>query len=65
MKFTVKLNILNKEFNIKNIEAENEYSAENKAIYYIKKKIKIESVINQEKKNISDIDFLKDIFNIK
>ena len=35
MKFTVKLNILNKEFNIKNIEAENEYSAENKAIYYI------------------------------
>ena len=59
MKFTVKLNILNKEFNIKNIEAENEYSAENKAIYYIKKKIKIESVINQEKKKYFRYRFFK------
>ncbi len=59
MIYTVTVNILNKEINIKNIEAKNEFEAENKAKDLINRKIKFTA-----KKEPDIMEFLKDTFGM-
>ena len=64
MKFDVKVQIFDKVINLKGVEAQSEFEAENKAKTIINKRIKFNAKLVPEKDFVTDY-FEKNIFNKK
>lgn len=65
MRFNVTVIVLGKEFNVKNVEADNEFSAELKVRNLILTNLKITNVEQSTLDDDPTVRKLKDIFGIK
>lgn len=65
MRFNVRTYILGKEFNIKNVEADNEFQAEMKVRKLVADSLKVKSVEQSTLDDDPTVRKLKDIFGMK